>query len=169
MSTRWQPQPGAPGPGSSGRVGPGGPGQGPTTGGVGGSSSGGPVNPEVQAIIKLVRTDPDFRNELKSVIAEALQADMGKLKSELMGQMSGNNAAAASSHVPPPMDYLSIIQRDFPGASLEEWSHNDEAGSVYGFAETVTSHIIKQNNMTYLCDIKEVRIPPLSSPSSILF
>lgn len=118
---------------------------------------GGALNPEVQAIIKLVRTDPDFRNELKSVIAEALQPDLAKLKSELMGQMSANNAAAATSNIPPPMDYESIIQRDFPGSVLEEWSHNDESGSVYGFAETVSSHLIKHNNMTYLCDIKEVR------------
>jgi hypothetical protein len=116
-----------------------------------------PVNPEVQAIVKLVRTDPDFRNELKTVIAEALQPDLDKLRTELMSQMSASNAAAATSNVPPPMDHDAIIQREFPGAILEEWSHHDEQGSVYGFAETVTTHIIRHNNMAYLCDIKDVR------------
>lgn len=142
MSARWTAQ-GTP-PGSQGRM---------VQGGTGAA------NPDVQNIVRLVKSDPDFRNELKNVIAEALQPDLEKLRSDLLAQMSANNAAAASSNVPPPLDYDSIIQRDFPGAALEEWSHHDEQGSVYGFAETVSSHIIRHNNMAYLCDIKDVRFP----------
>jgi hypothetical protein len=137
MSARWAAQ--ATPPGSVGRVG-------------GAAAS---LNPEVQAIVRLVKSDADFRNELKNVIAEALQPDLEKLKQELLGQMSANNVAAATSHVPPPLDHDAIIQRDFPGATLEDWSHHDEQGSVYGFAETVSSHIIRHNNMAYLCDIKD--------------
>jgi len=147
MSARWPAQGVASSPGSQSRV----PGASATP------------NPEVQAIVRLVKSDHDFRNELKNVIAEALQPDLEKLRSELLNQMSANNAVAASSNVPPPMDHDAIIQRDFPGAVLEEWSHVDEQGSVYGFAETVTSHIIRHNNMAYLCDIKDVRSPPLFS------
>lgn len=144
MSARWPAQ-GTP-PGSQGRL-------------VAGSAT---PNPEVQAIVRLVKSDQDFRNELKNVIAEALQPDLEKLRSELLSQMSASNAAAASSNVPPPMDHEAIIQRDFPGAVLEEWSFLDEQGSVYGFAETVSSHIIRHNNMAYLCDIKEVRLKYLA-------
>lgn len=140
MSARWTAQ--ATPPGSVGKV----------------LANNATPNPEVQAIVRLVKSDADFRNELKNVIAEALQPDLEKLKSELLAQMSANNASAAASNSPPPLDHEAIIQRDFPGATLEEWSHHDEQGSVYGFAETVSSHIIRHNNMAFLCDIKDVRL-----------
>lgn len=140
MSARWTAQ-GTP-PSSQGRLGPGA----PST-----------ANPDVQNIVRLVKSDPDFRNELKNVIAEALQPDLERLRAELLAQMSSNNAAAASSNMPPPLDHEALIQREFPGSSVEEWSHHDEQGSVYGFAETVSSHIIRHNNMAFLCSIKDVR------------
>ena len=152
MSARWTAQ-GTP-PGSQGRLAPGA----PST-----------ANPDVQNIVRLVKSDPDFRNELKNVIAEALQPDLERLRADLQAQMSSNNAAAASSNMPPPLDHEAIIQRDFPGATLEEWSHHDEQGSVYGFAETVSSHIIRHNNMAFLCDIKDVRSSPFNTRSLAFF
>jgi len=104
--------------------------------------------PDIQAVLRLVRTDPDFRKELRDVIFETLQPEIDKLRDEMV---------AASAGEKPKLDSAAIIQREFPGSQLSQWTHQDAQGQVYGFPETIEVDVIKHNNMSYLCSIREVR------------
>lgn len=104
-------------------------------------------NVDVDALLKLVKTDQDFRNDLKAVIVEALKPELDKLKDELL-----------VSHRKKQLDSDEIIKREFPGASLEKWSHMDEQATVYGFKEMVNVDLIRYNNISYICCIKQVCI-----------
>jgi len=108
--------------------------------------------PDIQTVLRLVRTDPDFRKELRDVIFETLQPEIDKLREEL--------AASASERT--KLDPQTIIQREFPGAQLSQWTHQDTQGQVYGFPETIEVDVIKHNNMSYLCSIREVRLHSIS-------
>jgi len=74
------------------------------------------------------------------------RAEIDKLREEM---------ASASGGEKPKLDSVAIIQREFPGSQLSQWSHQDAQGQVYGFPETIEVDVIKHNNMSYLCSIRE--------------
>jgi hypothetical protein len=51
---------------------------------------------------------------------------------------------------------LAILNREFPGCPLEQWSTYDETGSVYGQPQTIQISYLKKGRSCYLCDIKPV-------------
>lgn len=52
-----------------------------------------------------------------------------------------------------------LIERDFPGSSLETWECYDESGTVYGMPCSVSSQILKKDKV-YICNIREsVEVP----------
>lgn len=102
-------------------------------------------NVDVDALLRLVKSDQDFRNDLKAVIVEALKPELDKLKEDLL-----------SSTKKKKLNSEEIIAREFPGATLEKWSHMDEQAVVFGFKEMVNVDLIRYNNISYICCIKQV-------------
>lgn len=92
----------------------------------------------------IVKNDPEFRRELRTMIADALRTELQRLRVDLLG----NTDTSFNLH--------DILQREFAGCQITKWSYYDEKGSVYGFAETIEIDVIKRGNDTFLCNIKEV-------------
>lgn len=108
-------------------------------------SNQGTTSVDVESILKLVKTDQDFRNDLKAVIAETIKPELDKLKEELIASTEKKKLNAEE-----------IIEREFPGSTLEKWTHMDEQAVVYGFKEMISVDMIRYNNVSYLCCIKQV-------------
>jgi len=100
---------------------------------------------DLPSVLRLVRTDPDFRRELKDVISEMIKEDLDRLREEM------SNGGVEK----PKLDAAAIVAREFPGAQLTTWSHQDAQGQVYGFPETIEVELIRHNSMAYLCSIRE--------------
>lgn len=124
-------------------------------GSSGSTASGAAAGVSKEDVLRLIRTDPQFRNELRDVITEFLQPEIEKLKEELLRELPPGSAQAIDR---PKLDAHSIIQKEFPGSEMAPWTHQDAAGVVYGFPETIEIDVIKHNNMSYLCSVREVRV-----------
>lgn len=96
------------------------------------------------AIMEIVKNDPEFRKELRTMIAEALKTELQRLRTDLLGITDTS------------YNLNDILQKEFAGCQITKWNYFDEKGSVYGFAETIDVDVIKRGNDTFLCNIKEV-------------
>jgi hypothetical protein len=121
----------------------------------GSMSAGNAAGVSKEDVLRLIRTDAQFRSELRDVITEFLQPEIERLKEELLRELPPGSAQAVDR---PKLDAASIIQKEFPGSDMSPWVHQDAAGVVYGFPETIEIDVIKHNNMSYLCSVREVRL-----------
>eukprot|EP01122_Echinamoeba_exundans_P015736 TRINITY_DN761_c0_g1_i2.p1 TRINITY_DN761_c0_g1~~TRINITY_DN761_c0_g1_i2.p1 ORF type:complete len:207 (+),score=33.69 TRINITY_DN761_c0_g1_i2:175-795(+) len=120
----------------------------------GSMSAGSAAGVSKEDVLRLIRTDAQFRSELRDVITEFLQPEIEKLKEELLRELPPGSAQTVDR---PKLEAASIIQKEFPGSEMSPWVHQDTAGVVYGFPETIEIDVIKHNNMSYLCSVREVR------------
>lgn len=91
----------------------------------------------------IVKNDPEFRKELRAMIADALRTELQRLRTELLGITDAS------------FNLNDILQKEFAGCQITKWNYFDDKGSVYGFAETIDVDVIKRGNDTFLCNIKE--------------
>jgi hypothetical protein len=127
---------------------------------------------DLQQVLRLLRTDPEFRRELKDVIMEFMEPEVQRLRDEMQQMAAEANSSGGSSAAKPPLSGSKegIIAKEFPGSEASLWTHQDAQGQVYGFPETIEVDLIKHNNMSYLCNVRDVRSPRIVYiPSSLWF
>lgn len=112
------------------------------------------ISDETQYMLKLLRTDEEFRNEIKIIMKDALLTDLEKLRDDFISKEIEKKPTYLNQ--PDPMDYETALQQQFPSYRLEEWSQLDQEGIVYGFPETINIRILYQSNLSFLCDIRDV-------------
>eukprot|EP01129_Flabellula_baltica_P014536 TRINITY_DN6981_c0_g1_i1.p1 TRINITY_DN6981_c0_g1~~TRINITY_DN6981_c0_g1_i1.p1 ORF type:complete len:1107 (-),score=304.83 TRINITY_DN6981_c0_g1_i1:11-3331(-) len=111
----------------------------------------------------LLLNDDEFKAELSVLVKEVWAEEIELLRQEITqlsdsltfdlhggteGDVDLGNAQAAK-----------VIETEFPGSQIREWSFYDEAGTITGNPENISIKLVKEGGMTHICDVIPTTTP----------
>jgi len=91
------------------------------------------------AIFQLLKTDTQFRDEVKEAIRQVLRPQFDAIIHEFI-----------------PAIHIDDVAKQFPGCKHSVWYHYDTSGAVYGAPSEVEVDILSNDEVTYMCQIRNV-------------
>lgn len=123
-----------------------------------------PATPSRATILQLFKASPELRAEVADVMAEVLRDELATIKAEISNQQqSADNQredgtspsqVSGAAYVSDLSDLIAAAGKELPGSPLTKWSHHDDTGAVFGFADTIEIDVIRRENDTFICDIR---------------
>lgn len=118
--------------------------------------------PSRATVLQLFKASPELRAEVADVMAEVLRDEMANIKAEISNQQQmadhqredGSQPISGAQYVSDLSELVAAASKELPGVPLTKWVHQDEAGTIYGFPDTIEIDIMKRDNDTFLCDIR---------------
>jgi len=91
-------------------------------------------------IMQLLKTDKDFRDEIKNIIRESVRSELLSFKEQYFR----------------PIDSDRIISEQFQGCTKTKWTQKDEEGIVFGNPGDIEVDLIQNNEVTYIYEVKSI-------------
>eukprot|EP01125_Pyxidicula_operculata_P014722 TRINITY_DN4938_c0_g1_i2.p1 TRINITY_DN4938_c0_g1~~TRINITY_DN4938_c0_g1_i2.p1 ORF type:complete len:169 (-),score=32.44 TRINITY_DN4938_c0_g1_i2:24-530(-) len=100
------------------------------------------INSQKANILRLLKSDPQFRDEIKQTVRQILRPKFESILNEFV----------------PQINIEDVINKHFPGCKHSTWRYFDDSqGNTTNDIEIKT---INKGNTVYLCDIRNVVTPP---------
>lgn len=118
--------------------------------------------PSRATVLQLFKASPELRAEVADVMAEVLRDELANIKAEISNQQQqtdnqredGAPTISGAQYVSDLSELIAAAKKELPDVPLTKWTHQDETGTIYGFADTIEIDIMKRENDTFLCDIR---------------